>query len=270
MSIQRISKGKYKVQVIRRDPRTGKRRRRREVVNGTRADAAEREREIADALASGHVQTPPTLGEFARSWLKARRDRINVTTLRTYGTDLRVHILPALGELRVDLITVADVRGLLEQMREAGKAPRTRGKVLALLKTMCGDMLADELIQRDPCTRIKPPRSPGYTDENPNLLTAEELRRLLDVVPAAWRPHVLCAAFTGIRFGELSALRWDDIDFDGRVMRLRRGNSKGVIVGDSRQKKKRRDIPLEETLVTVLRAHRAAMGADLLGQLEDR
>ncbi|MCW8966732.1 MAG: tyrosine-type recombinase/integrase, partial [Candidatus Pacearchaeota archaeon] len=68
-----------------------------------------------------------------------------------------------------------------------------------------------------------------WTEDNPNRLTADELRRFLAVVPARRYPLVALLAFTGMRVGEAMGLKWSDIDFDKGYLQIERTNYRGRV-----------------------------------------
>jgi integrase len=75
---------------------------------------------------------------------------------------------------------------------------------------------------------VKAPKVACYTDERPNLLTPLQAERVLAHVPVQWLGLLMLLITTGLRFGEASALRWDDIDVVAGVARIHRGNDRGV------------------------------------------
>ena len=77
---------------------------------------------------------------------------------------------------------------------------------------------------------MKPPKVVGYTREWLNLLTAEQLRKLTDAIPPQWLGLVLFMATTGLRWGEASALHWEDVDLDVGEAVIRWGNDRGTLI----------------------------------------
>jgi integrase len=107
---------------------------------------------------------------------------------------------------------------------------------LRLLKTVMGDAVAEHRLPRDPTARIRAiperRRAELESDEPVNLLSSEELGTFLAVLKARhpqWYALVFTQFATARRFGEVSALRWEDIDWDRGRIRVRRAQWRTII-----------------------------------------
>ena len=98
-------------------------------------------------------------------------------------------------------------------------------------------------------------------EEKVKALTEEELRALVEAVPVERRLLVTLLAQSGLRISELLPLRWKDIDFGKRRLRVRRSLSRGQI-GAPKSRYGRRDVPLTEAMTRALWNARKAPGAD--------
>lgn len=221
--IKQIAKGRWSVRVKRVDAATGRVCNRKATVLGSKADAVRKRDELRDELATlrrGRVR----LDGYATDWLKRRASTLKPSTQRKYFYAL-THIVPVLGELYVDVIAPADVeRYLADRLRVA--AGNTVLNELRLLRTLARDALAESYTRRYWCERVKAPRVARYSADNPNLLTPDQAVRVLELVPARWLGLVLFIVTTGLRFGEASALRWEDVK--NGVAIIRRGNYRGL------------------------------------------
>jgi integrase len=102
------------------------------------------------------------------------------------------------------------------------------------------------------------PKVRVFTDEDPNLLGADELAMLLESVRVNepyWYALAVTLAFTGLRWGEATALKWTDVDSAKGVIWVRRGNWQGQEV--TTKTERIRSVPLTPQLADVLVAHRA-------------
>jgi integrase len=259
--IKEIEKGKYLINVKARNPRLGKIQRQQVTFLGTLEQAnAERLRLLADIRAGSVEGLRMTLGAFVKSWLERKVPTLSEATAQKYAIDLTLHILPVLGDFFLDALRPSDVQKFVNQdaAAHAGWSVRNR---LTLLRQIAKDAIADDLIVRDFCARVRAPEGADYDEENPNKLTASQLdsllRHFLEHEPA-WYTLVLAIASTGMRWGEVSALRWEDIDEVAAEIRIRRRNWKGEI-GDCKTKKSRRNVPLEPELAERLRELRRVM-----------
>ena len=107
------------------------------------------------------------------------------------------------------------------------------------------------------------------TDEEPNLLTAEELGRVLVAFKEdepKFYPLTATLAFTGERYGEATATKWGDIDEEAGVIRVRRAQWRGI-VGTTKTGTVR-SVPLVPELKMVLREHRARLASSGLSVLD--
>ncbi|MCA9583635.1 MAG: tyrosine-type recombinase/integrase, partial [Myxococcales bacterium] len=164
-------------------------------------------------------------------------------------------ILPALGKYFVDAIETQDIVQWRDQL--PGQ-PDTVNGYLAVLKNLFADMTEELDLPRNPAARIKKVRKPH--SEESNRLTAAELRRYLEYFREAKPKHypialILCQ--TGMRWGEASALRVEDIDEGEMIIHVRRSHSYGVV--DTTKTGPSRTGIISDELRDVLRAHRVGL-----------
>ena len=154
-----------------------------------------------------------TFRAYAEQWLVNRRVRGRPLAPRTrerYDGVLRVHILPALGEVELRHLSVPTVRAWYGRLTASGKpGASTVAKTYRLLHAICATATADELMARNPCT------IPGASVERAAERPVAALGQVYDLaaaVPAPYRAMILLATFCGLRFGELAGLRLDRLD----------------------------------------------------------
>lgn len=164
----------------------------------------------------GRDHDMPLLRDYAQDWLGSRDLRPRTRDL--YSSLLRLHIVPALGDVPLDKITPAAVRSWYARL--GSEYPSRRAKSYALLLSIMGTALEDELIAANPC-RIKggshAPRRKTIT-----VLTAAQIDAVADGMPAAWRMSVPLAAWCSLRLGELLELRRRDLDLNTAALRVER------------------------------------------------
>jgi integrase len=189
------------------------------------------------------------------------------TTLRTYRTLLRAHLVPQLGTAQLDRVTVAQVEGLVAAMNRDGKSPKLIVNALTLLFSIFKYGQRKGLCTSNPCQWVDRPRVPDQAEIR--FLDAEELAALLRAVPLDTplgptdHAMYMAAAMTGLRQGELLALRWRDIDWTARRVRVRQNYVRGQW-GTPKSRRGSRSVPLADRLAAELERHfqRSAYQAD--------
>lgn len=151
-----------------------------------------------------------SLEEYAVEWLEVKRPHISITTYRLYESELRCHIIPPLGTYPVGALTPSIIRGWHSAMVDADRpGPVTVAKVYRLLRSMLNTAVEDEILLRNPCVI----RGAGkeFSPERP-MMSAGDVVLLAGAVPSNHRLLVLLGGFSGLRLGEVLALRRHHID----------------------------------------------------------
>jgi len=205
-----------------------------------------------------------TVGTYLASWFSdVASPRLRPATLRTYETNVRLHLVPGLGRKRLARLSPGDVRAFLADRRAAGLAPATVKQLHAILRSALQHAVREELLPRNVARLVvvsngEPHRvDPLSVDEARALLAAARGDRLF--------PLWAVALSIGLRRGEALGLRWCDVDLvDGRVQvcqTLQRAGGRLVLV-PPKTERSRRSIPLPEVATAALSAHRAAMTSE--------
>jgi integrase len=185
-----------------------------------------RERDAQRFLA--HVQVDlergdyidPSLGktpffDVAVDWVATKPGR-KLSTRLGYEATLRNHVLPFLGHRPVQSINKTVIRQLIADMESKGSGPGTvRNTIRSVVKPVLDIAVEQNMLRTNPAVGIKLPASPPM---EPCFLTAAEVNVLADEIDPHYRVLVLFAAYTGMRFGEIAALRVKNLDLlRGRV-----------------------------------------------------
>lgn len=203
------------------------------------------------APVGGHTLT---LGAFLTGWLLDVRPKLAPATWRKHESIVRVHVVPALGHVRLSGLSVGDARRLVSQ---AGRDPQTARHIRSTLRRALADALREGLVTRNVAALAEPPR---MSKPERTVLTADQVRALIegtreDRLHALWA----LAATTGMREAEMLALTWDAIDLDGSQLFVEATLHR--IDGqwkrrDPKTEKSRRTVPLPPLTVAALREHR--------------
>jgi integrase len=149
-----------------------------------------------------------SFGEWADEWLTTSV-HLKPKTTAGYESILRNRVLPVFGETRVSAITQLDVRRFVADLAAAGDEPGTIRNTFNVLRLVFGTALGSGAIRTNPCAGVRMPRS---TRDEMLFLQPEEILRLADAITPAFRVLVLFAAYTGLRAGEIGALRVGRLD----------------------------------------------------------
>lgn len=186
--------------------------------------------------------------EFSKRWLEERvASRQNEKGQRLAAQRLRDHILPVLGRKLMAEVTTADLRGVLLALKPKGLAANTEHHILSDVRSLF-KYAAEEvgMLDRSPWRKsLMPPIQAPL----PQPLAESELAQVLEICPQDRKPLVQIAAHTGLRYGELRALRWEDVKLGAQPHLIVRRSHMGPTKG-----RKVRMVPLSEEAEAILEA----------------
>lgn len=241
--IKQLTKTKFLVRVKRIEKKTGLERNLKRTVTGTKADARRVRDELREELASTSTTRPRTrLRDYALSWLDRRADDLKPSVVRKYANGIGHFDDHGMADIFLDSIASSDVAAHLQARLKAASGNTVLNE-LRLIRVIAKDSVNDGYAPRYWADRVKPPKVKGYTREWLNLLNREQLRKLIDSVPPQWRGIILFIATTGLRWGEASALHWEDVNLKAGEAVIHRGNDRGTLV-DVKTKGSNRVVPV--------------------------
>lgn len=226
-----------------------------------RRDADAYATEVEHSKNDGSYRDPKAgrevLGSYWIRWFAVAGSRLKPSTLARYEALWRLYLNPVLGAYRLASLKRGDVERLRDGMMASGCGAPTVAQALRLAHALMASAVSDELIARNPAAGVKPP---ALSSTEQRFLTPQEVARLVDEFSERWQAFVLTAAWGGLRFGELAALRVERIDFLRRVVRVEEAFSEvsGRQVLGSTKTGSRRSVALPRTAVDALGAHLAA------------
>ena len=238
----------------------------------TKRGAEQHEREVRQRLQDGTYRSEEnakdevmTLQQFQASFVTYSQNNNKPSSLNSKKYILRLHLVPFFGSMRLDDIGPEEIERYkaLMQGEDEEQAPKSINNHLAVLRKLLN--LAVEYKKLNHAPKVKA-FSIGELDFE--FLTFEETERFVAAASLAWRALVLLALKTGLRVGELLALKWEDIDLKAGLLIVKRTLWQGQ--EGSPKGGKRREIPLSAQTVAMLRSYRHLKGpyvfCDVAGQ----
>lgn len=264
--LEKRNKNSWRIVIeIGRDPQTGKRKRISRSVKGNKKQAEKVMHRLLHELEQGTYIEPSefTLGDYLRRWLEDYC-RINLapSTFASYEIIVIKHLVPALGNIPLAKLQPMHLqqyysRALKEGRRDGkgGLSSRTVRYHHTVLREALQHAVKWQVVVRNVADAVEPPRvrQPEMAALNPNdvMILLKAVQNHQDYA------IIFTAIYTGMRRGELLGLRWNDVDLDAGVARIRQTLQKlqgqGFIFREPKTKKSRRQITLSVGVVNLLK-----------------
>lgn len=211
------------------------------------------------AQTNRHTVSSIILRTCMERYLQEIQPDLKASTYQAYQRAWRSHILPALGHVTVDRITADDAQAFAAALQRDGLSVSTVRSICRLL-TACMRYAQEEgYLVKNPCRRL---RIQGETTGNPRVLDKHERAQVLGTARQTADIPVLLAAYTGMRLGEICALKAEDVDWERgtitvrrtvqRVARLQGGTS--LLVDAPKSLHSRRVLPVPAFILELMRA----------------
>lgn len=207
-----------------------------------------------------------TLKQFLEDWLEnTHKQNIRPRSHERYEEIVRLHIIPAIGNVPLQKLTPQRLQKLYSEKLKAGYSAVTVIAIHNLLHKALDTAVRWELVVQNVCKKVSPPRR---VRREMKSLTPEQVQQLLEV--ARGHPQealFILALSTGMRRGELLGLKWQDINFVEGTLQVRRVLSrvptkmveqigKRYIEAEPKTEKSRRSIALAAYTLEILKQHR--------------
>lgn len=263
---------------------------RRHVQRKTEAEAIKAVREIEKARDAGSVRKPGqrwTVATWLTHWIEniAVPPAIRENSHAGYRVDVTTHIIPGIGAHRLDRLAPEHLEKLYAKIQRAGKSAGTAHHVHRTVRTALNVAVRRGYLTSNPATLAK---APTLSEEEVEPYEIEEVKRLLKAADALPRNSArwAVALALGLRQGEALGLKWDDMDLDKGILRVRRGRQRPkyehgcrescgrkagycpnrrqtrAATADTKSRAGRRTIGLPGQLATLLRKHRGEQEKD--------
>lgn len=198
-----------------------------------------------------------TIGAFIERWLEdSVRGSVRQSTYQRDESLCRVHIVMALGKKKLKTLNAADVQRFYRDKLDTNLSSATVHKLHVLLHKALKQAERWGLVLRNVADDVNPPKV--HKDEV-RPLTHEQARKLLDTARGDRLEALYVVAIqSGVRQGELLALRWEDVDLEACTLQVRRTltrNGGKLAVGLTKTAKGRRTVKLTQDATEALQGH---------------
>ena len=172
------------------------------------------------------ANTPTTVRDLARAYLRARASLLAPATVRTLEDGLRL-ALPVVGHVALVEFSRSYVEQLVARLLGEDRSAHACRKAVAALRPACSYAVEHGWLAANPCARVRvpePPAAPGVIAPAERVLSAAELERLYAATADDVREEVMLrlGGDSGLRSGEVRGLAWPDVDLAARRLHVRR------------------------------------------------
>ena len=266
--IRQRSKGSWEIfYEMAADPVTGRRRQKSQTVKGTKRDAQRILREILLSLEQGSYVKPNkvTLGDWLRQWLKDYAS-MNTTdrTQESYSYIVERHLIPSLGKVMLADLQPQHIQSYyaekLSEGRADGKGGLSARSVVyhhRILSKALDYAVKMGMVVRNVANVVQPPRMKRVTMRT---LSPEEVTRFMEEAQETdYYVYFATLLYTGLRRGELLALRWRNLDLAKATLTVvetayKLGNG-DYIIKEPKTAQSRRSVILSPALVELFKAY---------------
>lgn len=179
-----------------------------------------------------------TIKEALKSWLQRNQAKLQKSTLQDYNSAIYHHLVPTFGDLTIAELTASKVKEWLSELPCSNKR---KGNILIPLRQMFDELYHDEIIDKNPLTRVK--NLPNETCE-PEPFTQNEIARILNELTGQAKNLIQFAFYSGLRTSELIALCWQDVDFENNRIFVRQAYVRGQLK-NTKTKSGKREVMLQ-------------------------
>lgn len=227
----------------------------------TQKEGIEKLRKAQRELEQGTLVTAPqqTLEQYLTYWLEeVHKSSLKVSTYVKYRKVIHTYILPALGKLKLEKLTPQHVQSLYNQKQKDGLAPKSIHHIHGVLHKALDNAVRWNLVARNVCEVVSPPR---LVKPEIQSLTMEQAHKLLESLRGNRLEMLLTVALTtGMRRGEILALRWADVDLVKQTVKVHRTvdyiGKFGYVETEPKTAAGSRTVVLASFVIEMLKLHR--------------
>lgn len=252
-----------------RDLLTGKRNRVYKTVRTSKKEANAIMRQMMVDMDRGIAmrKLPKKISEWMDEWVDTYLPNIEETTKIGYKTKIKCYIKPAIGDIYLQSLRGEHVQKMVNDMLARGLSAKNIRDTYNNINAAMKKALVLRMIPYNPCEGVVLPKLKRYRAKVYNV---NMIHHLLSVAEGTdmYLPILLCVT-AGLRRGELLALRWENVDFDNHLLKIRSNMVRGekdYVIKSPKTEAGIRDIRLGDEVMAVLRKERTKYANDLFAE----
>lgn len=247
-----------------RDPDTGQRRRPK-VFGDSKTDAKEKLDQLREEKRkTGTVaKRDTTVKTVVQDWLKNPPPKVKSPISKRIYRNAGDRIIAELGHVKLTRLSAPQVERLLADVADEGLSTSVIEITRSVLVRSINRAMRDDLVGRNVAALVP---CPAGTRKTSKSMTVEQAERLIAVKTTPWwSAYVLVAVLCGLRPGELLGLRWEDVDLDELVLRVRkRLDETTLTLVELKTEESRRTLKMPQAVAAALRTLKAWQAAERL------
>lgn len=239
-----------------RDPLTGKRNRVYKNVSGSKREANSVMHRMITEMEENRLtrKSNRTIAEWMDEWLNEYLPNIEETTRIAYKSKIECYIKPAIGGILITSLRTEHVQRMINDMNSRKLAPKNIRETFNNINAAMKKAVKIRLIPYNPCEAVELPKLKKY---RANVYSVDMIHNLLDIAKGTdMYVPVLLLVTVGLRRGELLGLRWEDIDFEKHLIKVRKNlvrGEKGYIIKAPKTESGIRDVSIGDDVVNILK-----------------
>lgn len=210
-----------------------------------------------------------TIAAAGKLWIASCKGAgLERSSVDAYERHLRLHIEPFIGGTKISSLSIAGVRAFEDRLRGEGRSPVMTRRILVSLGTLLADAQERGLTARNVVRDMRgrrggrderqEKRHKGRLKVGEHIPTREHVKALLAAASGRWRPFLLVATFCGLRASELRGLRWKDVDFAKREIRVHQRADNYNDIGAPKSLSGERHVPAPPVVLAALKEWKLA------------
>ena len=221
-----------------------------------------------------------SLAEWMAYWMENELlGSVKASSYHVYRRQIGNHLLPQMGDYDLSELTPSVIHGFIEGLEASGLAGSTVKGAYRLLSAALRFAQEEGVIEKNPCRKIKVQH---LQSAEQRVLTQQEQQRIRSLPETQEDLSMLLSLYTGMRLGEICALKWSDIDWERQTITVRRtvqrvarmkpehGSRTMLMIGSPKSARSQRTLPIPSFLLKRLKARMAGEMSEYVFDVSNR